>query len=354
MGRSTTTRSTKMSCVGMCLSEHPWGSTSAAVDALFSRTSSGSLELDAGEFRVVKLCGEDHSLLPEVIEVIARSECGTTTTQPDALLDWVYAAREHNVFGPLSTAPDAAREAWFRWLTAYCVHFGLKRGSVYALVDPASRRVVAATVTGPPRAVPFGRMSPEEMGLNCRRAGMALAAEVLLNPRMKSLGMWQANTEETLGMAGNFLYVVMFATAPEWQGRGVGSALLRFLGDVADADGVASYLETAGVRNTTFYARKGGFEEVARSPIGAEGGFGHDGGAVAMRRPPQNSAKSNVARRVNAAQMAADAAAMDTAAKRLDAPRAHSPNTNRLVSSTTPAKSLHDIEGRGVAACLAW
>lgn len=299
---------------------------------------------------MVKLSGEDHRLLPEVIEVIARSECGTVNTPPDALLDWVYAAREHNVFGPLPTAPDAARLAWFRWLTAYCVHFGLKRGSVYALVDPASSRVVAATVTGPPRAVPFGRMSPEEMGLNCRKAGMSLAAEVLLNPRMKSLGMWQGNTEETLGMAGNFLYVVMFATAPEWQGRGVGTVLLRFLGDVADADGVASYLETAGVRNTTFYARKGGYDEVARSPIGAAGGFGHDGGAVAMRRPPQASAKSNVARRIIAPQMAADTVAMDTAVKTPDAPPMRIPSNKGHVSPI----SAHNVEGRAVAACLAW
>lgn len=42
----------------------------------------------------------------------------------------------------------------------------------------------------------------------------------------------------------------MFATAPEWQGKGCGSILIKFLGEVADADGVVSFLETAGYKNT--------------------------------------------------------------------------------------------------------
>ena len=74
----------------------------------------------------------------------------------------------------------------------------------------------------------------------------------------------------------------MFATAPEYQGKGCGSALLQFLGLVADTDGVVSYLETAGVRNTTFYSKKGGFNLVGKSPVA---NFTSDGGGVAMLRP---------------------------------------------------------------------
>ena len=152
------------------------------------------------------------------------------------------------------------------------------------------------------------------MGINIRIAGMAMAQEILVhNPRMKALGWWQSMTGGKVGAGGelnpkdgtlfevfcgalavtlalnegNQLYVVIFATKPEWQGRGCGSALLRFLGDVADADNVSTYLETAGARNCTFYAKKGGFQEVARSPIVSsdEDRFVHEGGAVAMTRP---------------------------------------------------------------------
>merc|ERR1711879_772417 len=66
------------------------------------------------------------------------------------------------------------------------------------------------------------------------------------------------------------------------QGRGVGTALLRFLGAVADADGVPTYLETAGSRNTSFYADKGGYQVVHCSPVA---NFDHEGGGVAMQRP---------------------------------------------------------------------
>jgi GNAT superfamily N-acetyltransferase len=87
----------------------------------------------------------------------------------------------------------------------------------------------------------------------------------------------------------------MFATAPEYQGHGCGSALLKFLGEVADTDGVPSYLETAGVRNTTFYTKKGGFNEVGRSHVA---NFTSGGGGVAMLRPkyggPKMSGNQNI------------------------------------------------------------
>jgi hypothetical protein len=48
---------------------------------------------------------------------------------------------------------------------------------------------MAAAITCPPRTVSFSK-SFDEMGSNCRIAGMKLAPDVLLHPRMKSLGVW--------------------------------------------------------------------------------------------------------------------------------------------------------------------
>ena len=49
---------------------------------------------------------------------------------------------------------------------------------------------------------------------------------------------------------------VNFATSPEYQGRGCRNTLIEFLGDLADVDGVESYLETAGVRNIIFMPKR--------------------------------------------------------------------------------------------------
>lgn len=117
------------------------------------------------------------------------------------------------------------------------------------MIDKSSGKVVAAAYTGPPRTVPFSK-SFEEMGINIRKAGMQYGPTVLLNPRMKTLGIWLDQMESGQPLGGNYFYISMFATAPEYQGHGCGSALLEFLGLVADTDGVPSYLETAGVRNT--------------------------------------------------------------------------------------------------------
>ncbi len=56
-------------------------------------------------------------------------------------------------------------------------------------------------------------------------------------------------------------YLATLGTAPEHQGRGVGSALLQPVLDRADRDGMPAYLESSKERNVPFYARFG-FEVV--------------------------------------------------------------------------------------------
>ena len=260
-----------------------YGSSSVAVKALFNRG-----ERDLGSFVVVQVTDEGSPLFREVLNVLSRSECGSFETAPDPLLDWCYAPRTEDVFNPLPEPPSKERLAWFRWLMEYLSHFAINRNSLYALLQKESRKVVSAAIVGPPRTVPFDR-SLDEMGVNLRKAGMELAIEILTNNRrMKSLGVWQHKNLPGDGF-GNFLYISVFATAPECQGQGCGTALIDFLGNVADADGVETYLETAGEKNTTFYAKKGGYQEVARENVG---NFTYEGGAVSMRRLPKQTEHS--------------------------------------------------------------
>ena len=260
----------------------PYGSTSAAVDALFPRGRRG-----VGNGMVVVRVGQGSSLLRETIDVLGRGECGTGKTAPDPLLDWVFAGTDgQSLCKPLDSEPDAYRTAWFKWMAHYCASFALARGGLYALVDQNTGRVVAGAVTGPPKTVSFGRMSGGEMGDNIREAGMSIGQDILANNmRMRALGAWQHGVQESQGLGNttNYLYLVMFATAPEAQGKGCGKALLKCLGEIADADGVAAFLETAGTRNIGFY-RTGGYEEVERSPCA---GYTLDGGGSGMIRQPR-------------------------------------------------------------------
>jgi len=151
---------------------------------------------------------------------------------------------------------------------------------------------VAAAITGPPGTTQFGFLSTAEMEQNMRRAdrdayrepwSSEMVIEILIqNKRVHALAAWQGQMQEKAGLKKH-LYVFFFDTLPECQSRGYGSVLLRFLNDVADADGVVSFLETAGSRNLAFYAKKGGFAEVGRSPVA---NFDHEGGGVTMLRRP--------------------------------------------------------------------
>src|SRR4051794_37552160 len=53
------------------------------------------------------------------------------------------------------------------------------------------------------------------------------------------------------------LYLTALGVAPERQGTGVGSALVRPGLDLCDREGLPAYLETATARNVAFYARHG-------------------------------------------------------------------------------------------------
>ena len=88
----------------------PYGSTSRAVDALFTR---GRRETRDG--LVVVRVGQSSPLLRETIDVLGRGECGTGKTAPDPLLDWVFAGTDgQSLCKPLDRDPDAYRVAWFR------------------------------------------------------------------------------------------------------------------------------------------------------------------------------------------------------------------------------------------------
>jgi GNAT superfamily N-acetyltransferase len=52
-------------------------------------------------------------------------------------------------------------------------------------------------------------------------------------------------------------YLGTIGTDPDWQGRGIGSAMLQPVLDRCDAEGVPAYLESSKERNLAFYRRHG-------------------------------------------------------------------------------------------------
>jgi GNAT superfamily N-acetyltransferase len=56
-------------------------------------------------------------------------------------------------------------------------------------------------------------------------------------------------------------YLFLLATSPQWQGCGVGSAVMRPVLDMCDRDAVPAYLEATSERNRVMYLRHG-FEVV--------------------------------------------------------------------------------------------
>ena len=60
-------------------------------------------------------------------------------------------------------------------------------------------------------------------------------------------------------------YLFLVGTRPEWQGQGLGSAVMRPVLDVCDRDAVPAYLEATSEHNKRLYLRNG-FEVGGRDP----------------------------------------------------------------------------------------
>ena len=84
------------------------------------------------------------------------------------------------------------------------------------------------------------------------------------------------------------VYIFALGVSPEAQGRGVGSALMGWLCEVADVEGAAMWLETSGAGHEAFYARKGGFVAKEKTEVvakGTKGGTDATMELIGMMRP---------------------------------------------------------------------
>lgn len=96
--------------------------------------------------------------------------------------------------------------------------------------------------------------------------------ELLANPaynRHTPFALWGFNRLDRVHPRRPHFYLSILGVAPEAQGRGLGSQLLRPMLDRCDHEGVGAYLESSKERNVPFYERHGfRVTETVRFPRG--------------------------------------------------------------------------------------
>ena len=230
----------------------------------------------------------------QFVELISQSFCGTTKTAPEPLLSWTF--EDPEILGiehthPLAVDPSQERQEYFDWLMGFCTAAGERHGGCFALQDPTSKKLVAATVTFPPndRHLHNPGICVQWNAVKQTGGFMQMPWSTLNGPTGQKLDvadviMKKAHTENA---PGRHLYVQVFATSPEHQGKGYGSKLMQFLVDSADHMKVDAYLETCGSKNETYYS-KFGYTVSKRYPIEFNGRRylpdGMDGMAACVRK----------------------------------------------------------------------
>ena len=121
----------------------------------------------------------------------------------------------------------------------------LKRGLAYTTEDCRSTALWMPPRSGPPPTRDVIAQLPMLLLLG-RRAGAALRLVQLVESRHPKAPHY---------------YLGGLGTDPQWQGRGLGSAVLGPVLDICDREGLPAYLESSKESNVAFY-RRHGFEVV--------------------------------------------------------------------------------------------
>jgi len=178
------------------------------------------LTVEAADLHVRRAAVPD---LPDLVETL------TVAFQPDPFMSWWI--------------PDPER----RWsILANCFELiadiNLPYDELY-LTDPAP---VAAAVWIPPGCQPSGDHAEELVG-------WYVAAAEETADRLQSALQLMAEVHPEQPHA----YLFLLATLPQWQSRGLGSALLRNMLQRCDRDGVPAYLEATSEDSRRLYLRHG-------------------------------------------------------------------------------------------------
>lgn len=145
--------------------------------------------------------------------------------------------------------PDAGeRRRLLPWHFATLARYGALFGETYATIGNV--RGVAVWLTPGETA-----MTPERLAA----AGMEQAPAVLGTKAWERFMVVMEFMEglHSTDMPGDHWYLAAIGVDPEAAGKGLGSALLRSVLEVADTQGKPCYLETAAANNKPFYEKHG-------------------------------------------------------------------------------------------------
>ena len=236
-----------------------------------------------------------------VLNVLTRSFGGVAGNEPEPCYDWCYTAKEPT-FTPLTNEQATLRrERFFRWFCKICLYWGLRREGIYyvTMADAGGAgkyEVVSVAVTAPPGSPPsvntFEQLSLMwQVGLPPWTDGPRGASA-----RVDAMESILSKVHDSYYPEHEELHLLLLGSEPSRQGQGIGSATLRLIADIADADNVDVYLETLGEHHEQFYEKRG-YTLQCRCTVGHNGNYLEScGGVAAMIRPAAISKAGDIRR----------------------------------------------------------
>ena len=213
----------------------------------------------------------EEQLMDELADVMSKSFAGTPEVPPNMSFNWALGPRWAD---RRDTACRGMHMGYFlQWCTTEVVCRGT--GAVLYIRDPSTGQIQACSTIdfSPVRTGPFNKLCDGLLWLQTAfrlgpppcHSGGKLEDESILD-RMAQMGA-RMNELQERHARGNCLYVCIMAVAPEAQGKGMCSRLLRAINNLANKEGAFCYLETDSERNRAVYQHFG-YEILEDSTLG--------------------------------------------------------------------------------------
>jgi len=194
-------------------------------------------------------------------DVIATSFAGTTSTAPEGTNDWFLGSEFRDggsMYGPLKAPPLRERIRVLRWISGLVALKSCFLNGLIICVQNKEKEVTGCVIVEDHRKK---RSGVSELFATLYIVLLHLGLPWwLLNSDLRARGKAVLKCMEFLHknfMPMPHIYVIMVATHPDFQGKGVCSKLMKACNALSDACGVPCYLESSGTKNHNVYASKG-------------------------------------------------------------------------------------------------
>ncbi len=192
------------------------------------------------------------------------------------------AFRDNSLFKHFAVQDDLKRLSTTQLMSRLLLRYAHRYEAIYATTDTTTQVIKGVAIWIPPKQFPLNDFRLLMEG------GYAIPFKLRLSKLLQLARLFfKIEARHKVHVSQPHWYLMMLGVHPDYQGQGIGSALIQPVLAKADAENMPCYLETSTADAVRFYRRQG-FEVVEKNELAGE-----DLGVWLMVRSPEKALRGD-------------------------------------------------------------